>query len=98
MKKKKSERFGLFANKVLNMKSTGITRRVDELGRIVIPKELRRDLNITTKDYLEIFRDEDSIVLRKYSAGCIFCGNMDDVVEYEGKIICRECARKIASK
>jgi transcriptional pleiotropic regulator of transition state genes len=60
------------------MKSTGITRRVDELGRIVIPKELRRDLNITTKDYLEIFRDEDSIVLRKYSAGCIFCGNMDN--------------------
>ena len=80
------------------MKSTGITRRVDELGRIVIPKELRRDLNITTKDYLEIFRDEDSIVLRKYSAGCIFCGNMEDCIEYNGKIICRECAKKIAAK
>ena len=80
------------------MKATGIVRSIDELGRIVIPKELRRDLNITTKDYLEIFRDEDSIVLRKYSAGCIFCGNMDDVVEYGGKIICRECAKKIAAK
>ena len=79
------------------MKSTGVVRRVDELGRIVLPKELRKDLDIGTKDYLEIFRDEDSIVLRKYSAGCIFCGSMDDCVDYCGKKICRECVKKLAN-
>jgi len=78
------------------MKSTGITRRVDELGRIVIPKELRRDLGIGTRDYLEIFRDDTSIILRKYSAGCIFCGNLDDCITFDGKIVCRECVEKMS--
>ena len=79
------------------MKSTGITRRVDELGRIVLPKELRKDLDIGTRDYLEIFKDEDSIVLRKYSAGCIFCGSMDDCVDHYGKKICRKCVKELAN-
>ena len=79
------------------MKSTGITRRVDELGRIVLPKELRKDLDIGTRDYLEIFKDEDSIVLRKYSAGCIFCGSMDDCVDHYGKKICHKCVNELAN-
>ena len=81
--------------KVIDMKSTGITRRVDELGRIVIPKELRRDLGIGTRDYLEIFKDDSSIVLRKYSAGCIFCGSLDDVITFDGKLVCKECIEKM---
>ncbi|MEG1404933.1 MAG: AbrB/MazE/SpoVT family DNA-binding domain-containing protein, partial [Oscillospiraceae bacterium] len=65
------------------MKSTGIVRKVDELGRIVLPIELRRTLDIAEKDSLEIYVDEDSIILRKYQPACIFCDNARDVVVYK---------------
>lgn len=74
-----------------NMKSTGIVRKVDELGRIVLPIELRRTLNINEKDSLEIFVDNDKIVLQKYEPACIFCGNADDIVNYKGRNVCAEC-------
>ena len=64
------------------MKSTGIVRRVDELGRIVLPIELRRSLNINERDTLEIFVDDEKIVLKKYEPADIFTGNMDDLIEY----------------
>ena len=67
------------------MKSTGIVRRVDELGRIVLPIELRRSLNIKERDTLEIFVDDEKIVLKKYEPADIFTGNMDDLIEYMGK-------------
>lgn len=67
------------------MKSTGIVRRVDELGRIVLPIELRRSLNINERDTLEIFVDDEKIVLKKYEPADIFTGNMDDLIEYMGK-------------
>lgn len=73
------------------MKSTGIVRKVDELGRVVIPIELRRTLNIEEKDSLEIYVDGEHIILKKYEPACIFCGNAKDVIIYKGKNICPEC-------
>ena len=76
------------------MKATGIVRKVDELGRIVLPIELRRTLNIEIKDPLEIYVDGESIMLKKYQPACIFCGSAEDVVNYQGRNICGAC-RKI---
>lgn len=73
------------------MKSTGVVRKVDDLGRIVIPKELRRTLDIKEKDPLEIYVDGEMIVLRKYQPACIFCGEAKDIVEFKGKKICEKC-------
>ena len=77
------------------MKSTGIVRKVDELGRIVLPIELRRTLNIAEKDSLEIYVEDDTIILRKFETRCVFCGNSKNVVEYKGKNICPDCTRDI---
>lgn len=77
------------------MKSTGIVRKVDELGRIVIPKELRRTLNIEEKDSLEIYVDGEQIILRKYEPSCIFCGDARDVINYKGKNICKKCLKEL---
>ncbi|MDU4891835.1 MAG: AbrB/MazE/SpoVT family DNA-binding domain-containing protein [Clostridium sp.] len=78
------------------MKSTGIVRKVDELGRIVIPIELRRTLDIEIKDALEIYVDRDQIILKKYEPACLFCGNARDVQNYKGKNICQDCLDSIA--
>ncbi|MDL2280846.1 AbrB/MazE/SpoVT family DNA-binding domain-containing protein [Selenomonadales bacterium OttesenSCG-928-I06] len=80
------------------MKSTGIVRKVDELGRVVIPIELRRTLSIEEKDALEIYVDSDLIILRKYEPDCVFCGNGDDVTNFKGKNICRQCLELIGQK
>ncbi len=77
------------------MKSTGIVRKIDELGRIVLPKELRMTLNINEKDALEIFVDNSMIVLKKYEPACMFCGKMEDIVNYKGYNICKECVEKL---
>ncbi len=77
------------------MKATGIVRKVDDLGRIVLPIELRRTFNIDIKDPLEIFVDEDSIVLKKYEPSCIFCGSADDIIVYDGKNICKKCVAEL---
>ena len=73
------------------MKSTGIVRKVDELGRIVLPIELRRTLDIELKDSLEIYVDGNSIILKKYQPACIFCGSAKDIFNYKDKILCRSC-------
>jgi transcriptional pleiotropic regulator of transition state genes len=73
------------------MKSTGIVRKVDELGRVVIPIELRRNLDIEVKDALEIFVDGEHIILKKYAPACIFCGQAKDVTTFKGKNICPSC-------
>lgn len=80
------------------MKSTGIVRKVDELGRIVLPIELRRTLGIEEKDRIEIFVDGESIILRKYHPGCIFCDNAKDIINYKGKNICPDCIRAMNEK
>lgn len=80
------------------MKSTGIVRRVDELGRVVIPIELRRTLDIAEKDALEIYVDGEHIILKKYEPACIFCGQAKDVIQYKGKNICSKCLEEIKGK
>lgn len=77
------------------MKSTGIVRKVDELGRVVIPIELRRTLNIEEKDSLEIYVDGEHIILKKYEPACIFCGNAKDITNYKGKNICPVCMEEL---
>lgn len=77
------------------MKSTGIVRRVDELGRVVLPIELRRTLEIEERDSLEIMLEDDRIVLRKYQPTCIFCGAEDDLLEYRNKRLCGNCLKEI---
>jgi len=79
------------------MKSTGIVRRIDDLGRVVIPMELRRTLQIDEKDSLEIFVDEDKIVLRKYQPGCYLCGNVEGHMhDFYGKQVCDKCVEQVA--
>lgn len=81
------------------MKSTGIVRTIDKMGRFVIPKELRKTMDLTSPaDALEVFVDDDKIVLRKYSPSCIFCQSLDNVVDYAGKKVCAECIRKLYEK
>lgn len=80
------------------MKSTGIVRRVDELGRIVLPIELRKVLEIEPKDSLEIFVDANTIILKKYEPQCIFCGRADNVRTYRGRNICNNCITEIANE
>ena len=78
------------------IKSTGIVRKVDELGRIVIPIELRNKLGIAEKDPIEIFVDGSSIILKKFNPNCVFCGNDKDLFEYNENLICKKCRDKIA--
>lgn len=78
------------------MKSTGIVRRVDELGRVVIPIELRNKFGIYEKDPIEIFVDGSSIVLKKYEPNCIFCGSTKKLVTYNDKLVCCKCAEKLS--
>ena len=80
------------------MKSTGIVRKVDELGRIVLPVELRRTLDIEEKDPLEIYVEDDSIILRKYMQSCVFCDSTRDLVSYKGRNVCSDCISKLRSR
>ncbi len=77
------------------MKSTGIVRKVDELGRVVIPIEIRNQFNIAEKDPIEIYVDGSSIVLKKYEPNCIFCGSTENLISYNDKLICENCSKKI---
>jgi len=73
------------------MKATGNLRRIDEMGRVVIPKKLRSSLNLKSEDSIEIFIEEDMIVLQKYEPGCLFCDNTDNTINYMGKQVCKKC-------
>ncbi|BAK97719.1 AbrB family transcriptional regulator [Oscillibacter valericigenes Sjm18-20] len=77
------------------MKSTGIVRKVDELGRIVLPIEMRRTLDIAEKDALEIYVEGTSVILKKYKPSCIFCDSNKDIVQFKGKNICPKCLREL---
>ena len=77
------------------MKSTGIIRKVDELGRIVLPVELRRSLDIEVRDELEIYLENDRIVLQKFAPSCVFCASSHGLVTYRGKNVCQECVRNL---
>lgn len=77
------------------MKSTGIVRRVDELGRLCIPKEFRRTLSIEEGDTLEVFVEGKDMILRKYQPGCIFCGEFKDIISFKNKIVCKKCINEL---
>ena len=78
------------------MKSTGIIRKVDDLGRIVLPIELRRTLDIAERDEIEIYMENDRIILQKFEPACIFCGSARELMTYRGKNVCQACVKKMA--
>ncbi|MGM0882561.1 MAG: AbrB/MazE/SpoVT family DNA-binding domain-containing protein [Bacillota bacterium] len=78
------------------MKSTGVVRKIDELGRVVLPIELRRTLDINVGDPLEIYVDGESIMLKKYSPGCVFCGSIERLKSFQGKLICGACVAAVS--
>ena len=78
------------------MKETGIIRHIDELGRIVIPKEMRRKMDIQNNDPVEIFVEGDHILLAKYVPSCIFCGSTEEVALFKDKRICKACRQELA--
>lgn len=80
------------------MKSLGIVRRIDHVGRIVLPKELRRMFDLEdNEDAVEIFVEDDKIILKKYEPCCIFCDSADNIVDYNGKRVCKSCIEKISN-
>ena len=79
------------------MKSTGIVRNIDELGRVVVPKELRKKLGIANTDPVEIYVEGEKIILTKYHPVCHFCGSSDSIVEYKDKNVCKKCIEEIKS-
>lgn len=78
------------------MKATGIIRPIDELGRVVLPIELRKVMNLNRKDLLEIFVEGSQIILKKYHKSCIFCGENEDLIDYKDKCICKKCKKELA--
>ena len=80
------------------MKATGIVRKLDPLGRLVIPKETRRLFNLNGRDPVEIFTDGDKIIIKKYNPGCQCCGNMENIKEYKGIKICKKCLNELNNK
>lgn len=77
------------------MKSTGMLRKVDELGRIVLPAEIRQSMDIKERDALEIYTDDETIILKKYHIACVFCTNADNLISFGSKRICPECLAKL---
>lgn len=80
------------------MKATGMVRYLDQLGRIVIPKEQRLVLGIDRRTPMEIFLDDEMIILRKYVPGCIFCQRIEDTVRYMDKRVCPDCIERLGSR
>ncbi|HAN21368.1 MAG: AbrB family transcriptional regulator [Clostridiales bacterium GWF2_36_10] len=78
------------------MKSTGIVRRVDEFGRISLPVEMRKTMGLEEKSPVEFFVDGNTIVIKKYSPSCVFCGETETVVEYLGRLVCTNCIKTLS--
>jgi len=78
------------------MKATGIVRKVDELGRIVLPSELRKTMHVTVGDSFELFTNENTVVLKKYEPGCVLTGTMEELVEYRGRKVSKQAIREMA--
>lgn len=77
------------------MKATGFIKKIDELGRIVIPKDIRKVLGVNNLDSLQFFLDGDSVVLKRFGEHCEFCGNDEDLISFKGKFICKDCKKSI---
>ena len=80
------------------MKTTGIVRNIDELGRIVIPKELRTTMDMPVGSGVEIFVENEKIIITRYYPGCYFCNTTENLVEHDGKKLCKACIAEIAKK
>ena len=80
------------------MKATGITRPVDPLGRVVIPKELRSMLNISESDRMEIWVDGETVLMRKYQPHCVFCDETENLISFNGKLVCKNCAAALSDE
>ena len=80
------------------MKNIGIVRKLDPLGRIVLPKELRKTLKLEEKDPMEIFVEGDLVILKKYEPACVFCGEANNVQNFRGKNVCHKCAKELGRK
>lgn len=78
------------------MKATGIVRPLDELGRVVIPIELRRSLGLGAKEPVEIYVEQDRVILKKYEPACLFCGSFDDVIKYKSRLVCNNCVTEMS--
>jgi transcriptional pleiotropic regulator of transition state genes len=79
-------------------KSTGITRKVDELGRIVLPMEMRNKLELSSKTLMEVYTNGPLIILKKFEPNCTFCGSSKKLMEYKNKLVCEKCMKKIIKK
>lgn len=77
------------------MRSLGMVRRIDELGRIVLPIEIRRMMELNPGEGVEIFSEKNRVILQKYSPACIFCGEADEIISYKDKKICRKCYEEL---
>jgi len=77
------------------MKSVGVVRKVDNLGRVVLPIELRRRLNLANEDSVEIYVEGDAIILKRWEPTCIFCGSIEDSKLYKNRVICKKCLEEI---
>lgn len=77
------------------MKRTGIIREVDELGRVILPKEVRKTMNLSDKDSVQLFTANHKIIMQKHEPGCIFCNETEDVIVYKGKSVCKGCLNKM---
>ena len=77
------------------MKATGIVRKIDNLGRLVVPKEIRTVLGWEEGQPLEIYVDDETMVIKSYQPGCVFCNNLTDLVEYKGQLVCKSCIRRL---
>lgn len=80
------------------MKATGMVRKIDELGRIVIPAEIRQAMDIKIRDAMEIYTNGDAIILQKYQQSCVFCASAEDLIYFEEKRICPACLEKIKTR
>lgn len=80
------------------MKSTGVVRKLDSVGRLVLPIELRKTFDIGDDDALEIYTEDDMIILKKYQNSCLFCEESEELIEYKGKYICERCLELINKK
>lgn len=78
------------------MKALGIVRTVDRLGRLVLPADLRKTMDYGIDEPLEIFVEDDKIILKKYNPSCLFCGSNENTVKYKDKLVCVECAKKLS--
>ena len=87
--------FAVERERSVGMKSTGIVRKVDELGRIVLPIEMRRTLDIAEKDALEIYVEGSSVILKKYKPSCIFCDSTKEITTFKGKNVCPKCLKEM---